>query len=322
MQPDAEFARATDPYRRELLVHCYRMLGSFHDAEDVVQETYLRAWRGFGQFEGRSSVRTWLYRIATRACLTALDSSVRRVLPSGIGAPTDDHSADLPRRPDLPWLEPLPDAATEGSADDPAAVAIRRDSTRLAFVAALQELPARQRAALVLRDVLAFSAAEVGELLDLSTASVTSALQRARTQLATATPSEEMVTMTGDIDEDLLHRFVAAFESADIESLTALFRQDIELEMPPIPTWFAGLPAVVGFFAHRVFAGDRRRLVTTRANGCPAAATYVQRPDGTFHAHSIQVLETAEGKITRIYAFLDVSLFACFALPTVLPAEA
>jgi RNA polymerase sigma-70 factor (ECF subfamily) len=316
--PEADFARLADPYRRELLVHCYRMLGSFHDAEDVVQETYLRAWRGFGAFEGRASVRTWLYRIATRACLTALDSKGRRVLPAGLGGPSTDGTAALSaHRIDLPWLEPLPDAAVDSEADDPATIAARRESTRLAFVAALQTLPARQRAALVLRDVLAWPAADVAELLELSVPAVNSALQRARAHLAAARPSEEMVTMTPDVDEQLLARFVAAFEANDVAALTTLLRRDVELEMPPIPTWFSGRDAVAGFFGHRVLTGICRKFVPTRANGCPAAAAYQLGDDGRLHAHSIQVLETRDGQIAHIYAFRDPTLFATFGLPDV-----
>jgi RNA polymerase sigma-70 factor, ECF subfamily len=320
-KPDEiEFGRRTDPYRRELLVHCYRMLGSFHDAEDAVQDTYLRAWRAYDRFEERSSVRTWLYRIATRACLTALESKGRRILPSGLGAPSDDPHAPLDaRRPEVTWLGPLPDDAVHSDADDPATITARRESTRLAFVAALQELPAKQRAALVLRDVLAWPAADVADLLELSTAAVNSALQRARAQLARSRPSEETITITPDIDEDVLARFVTAFETADVAGLTALLRHDVELEMPPAPTWFAGRDAVVGFFVHRPLAGRARRLMPTRANGCPAAASYVLGADGLYHAHSIQVLEIEGAEITHVYAFLDTDLFAAFAMPLVLP---
>jgi RNA polymerase sigma-70 factor (ECF subfamily) len=319
---EAEFAAQTDPFRRELLAHCYRMLGSFHDAEDVVQETYLRAWRGFAAFEWRSSVRTWLYRIATRACLTALENKGRRVLPSGIGAPSDNPAGKLAeRRGDVPWLQPLPDAAVGSDAEDPAVVAARRESTRLAFVAALQELPARQRAALVLRDVLAWPASEVAELLDMSVVAVNSALQRARTHLQKSSPAEELVTMTSDVDLELLNRFVTAFEAADMPALSALFRDDVRLEMPPIPTWFDGRDAVIEFFASRVLVGGRRQLVPTSANGCPAAATYVADGEGRLRAHNIQVLDVREGRVECVYAFLDTDLFAAFGLPLEWPAE-
>jgi RNA polymerase sigma-70 factor (ECF subfamily) len=316
--PEAEFAQLADPYRRELLVHCYRMLGSFHDAEDVVQETYLRAWRGYPQFEGRASMRTWLYRIATRACLTARESTSRRMLPSGLGGPSDDGRVPLAEQQrEVPWLEPLPDMAVRSDADDPATIAARRESTRLAFIAALQQLPARQRAALVLRDVLDWPAADVAEMLETTVASVNSALQRARAELAGAPPSEEEVVMTADVDEQVLDQFVTAFETADVALLTTLLRRDVELEMPPIPTWFSGRDAVAGFFEHRVMTGVQRHFVRTSANGCPATAAYQRDADGRWRAHSIQVLETRDGAIAHIYAFLDTALFAAFGLPEV-----
>ena len=311
---EAEFAVAVDPYRRELLAHCYRMLGSYHDAEDAVQETLLRAWRGYDRFEGRSSVRTWLYRIATRVCLTAADSRERRVLPAGIGSPSTEGSAPLAaRRPEVPWLEPIPDAAF---APDPADVVTSRETTRLAFVAALQTLPARQRAALLLRDVVGLSAAEVAEQLELSVAAVTSALQRARAQVERDLHPEEVV-MAG-VDETLLDKYVAAFEQADLAALAALLRHDVQLQMPPVPTWFAGRDAVLGFFAARPLRvpGDGgRRLLATRANGCPAVGTYIRQPDGRYAPHSIVVLDTVDGQITHIYAFVDPELFGVFALP-------
>ncbi len=317
--PDPEFARLADPHRRELLVHCYRMLGSFHDAEDLVQETYLRAWRAYDRFEHRASMRTWLYRIATRACLTALESKGRRVLPSGLGGASDDWQIRLDgRRYEVPWLEPLPDSAVHDDGDDPAAIAVRHETTRLAFVAALQQLPAKQRAVLVLREVLEWPAAEVAELLDTTVPAVNSALQRARAQLAGASPAEEEVVMTPDIDADVLDRFVTAFENADVALLTELLRRDVELEMPPIPTWFAGREAVAGFFGNRIFpSATNRFFVRTRANGCPAVATYQPADDGRLAAHSIQVLELVDGQIAHVYAFLDPSLFGCFGLPAV-----
>lgn len=187
----ADFARLTDPFRRELLAHCYRMLGSIHEAEDLVQETYLLAWRAYGDFEGRSSLRTWLYKIATRACLKALERGTRRPLPSGLSGPSADPEGPVdPRRPETPWLQPFPDTLL---APDPATTVESRHTTRLAFAAALQHLPPRQRAVLLLRDVLAWRAAEVAQLLNTTTASVNSSLQRARTQLAAADPVEDNV---------------------------------------------------------------------------------------------------------------------------------
>jgi RNA polymerase sigma-70 factor, ECF subfamily len=313
-----DFTARTDPYRRELLAHCYRMLGSMHDAEDLVQETYLRAWRGYPAFEGRSSVRTWLYTIATRACLNALASRDRRVLPAGLGPAATDPDAPLsPRLDGVAWLEPLPGAILDHPAD-PAAIVGLRERTRLAFVAAAQHLPARQRAALLLQDVLGWPAAEVADLLGTSVAATNSALQRARAGLARAGLREDEVDYRGAVEARLLDRFVTAFEHADVDGLARLLRVDVELEMPPIPTWFAGRRAVLGFFAGRALAGPGRRVLPLSANGYPAAATYVRTPAG-YEQHSIQVLEVAGGRIARIYAFLDLSLFGRFGLPSTLP---
>ena len=316
---EAEFARRSDPFRRELLAHCYRMLGSFHDAEDVLQETYLRAWRGYDAFEERASMRTWLYRIATNACLNALERSGRqRVLPSGLGpASTDGPGVLGDHEPEIPWLQPVPDAAiADPATDDPAAVAERRETTRLAFVAALQRLPARQRAALLLRDVLALSAAETADALELSVAAVNSALQRARAQLAAV---QEEDAMRASVDERVVEQYVRAFETSDIGLLAGLLRRDVCLEMPPIATWFSGYDDVMRFFADAVLASGRvRRLLPIRANGGVGVATYAQRADGRFHAHSIQVLEVEDGQISHVYAFLDPELFPAWGLPEVL----
>src|SRR3954471_3967580 len=245
VQPD--FLSQADPYRRELLAHCYRMLGSVHDAEDLVQETYLRAWRAFEKFEGRSTLRTWLYRIATSACLTALESRGRRPLPAGLGGPSETGGQPLEASPEVAWLEPYP------TDDDPAAVGAERESMRLAFIAALQHLPPRQRAVLILRDVLAWRAAEVAELLDTSTAAVNSALQRARAQLQLVGPAED--DPAGPLDRRhrvLLDRYVAAFENSDVDALLRLLQDDVTLEMPPEPVWYAGRDLVASFVAEHI----------------------------------------------------------------------
>ncbi|MGW4565502.1 RNA polymerase subunit sigma-70 [Streptomyces sp. NPDC004561] len=310
--PDAEFTALAEPFRPELLAHCYRMLGSIHDAEDLVQETYLRAWRGFDRFEGRSSVRRWLYMIATRACLTALETRSRRPLPSGLGAPSDDHRvAVAAREPSVAWLQPAPDALV--GADDPAAIAARRTGVRLAFIAALQFLSARQRAVLTLRDVLAFRTTEVAEMLDTTSAAVDSALRRARARLAEAGPVEDDLAEPDErTRRTLLDDYVDAFTRADPDALVKLLRADVEMEMPPIPTWFTGRRAVIGFLAGRVLHRDLWRMVPTHANGQPALVVHKHTGDGRYEAYGVQVLTLIGARIARITAFNDPSLVPTF----------
>ena len=317
---DEDFVRLADAFRRELLAHCYRMVGSIHDAEDLVQETYLRAWRSHHEFEGRSSLRTWLYRIATNACLSALQRGGRRPLPSGLGGPSDDPQASITQAlTEVPWLQPIPDALLDAAPDDPAAIVASRHSVRLAFVAALQHLPPRQRAVLLLRDVLALRAAEVAEMLDTTAVAVNSTLQRARTQLAHINPAEDETAEPSDSEHrELLDKYVAAFENADMAALAKLLRADAALEMPPIAVWFSGRDVVIRFFEARVFSVPRGwRMLRTRANGQPAVATYLRDDDGVFRAHGVQLLTISAGGIKRITAFRDVSLFAKFGLPPV-----
>jgi len=323
MPSDAEFAALVEPFRPELLAHCYRMLGSTHDAEDLVQETYLRAWRAYGRFEGRSSVRRWLYKIATMACLTALQTRSRRPLPSGLGAPSTDHRVAMaPREPSVAWLQPAPDTLFGG--DDPAAIVAARTGVRLAFIAALQLLSARQRAVLTLRDVLAFRTAEVAEMLDTTTAAVDSALRRARAHLVEAGPvQDDLAEPDEEAQRTLLDGYVDAFTRADADALLSLLRADVELEMPPIPTWFTGRRAVVGFLAGRVLRGqDQWRMVPTRANRQPALAVYGRAGDGRYEAYGVQVLTVIGVRIARITAFNDAGLVSTFGFaPAVSPGQ-
>ncbi|AKH84136.1 RNA polymerase factor sigma-70 [Streptomyces sp. CNQ-509] len=322
---EEDFLRLSDPYRRELLAHCYRMLGSVHDAEDLVQETYLRAWRSYGNFEGRSSLRTWLHTIATRACLTALERRQRRPLPTGLGGPGDDPAGELTERPEVPWLEPVPDVLVEPSEADPAAVVGSRESVRLAFVAALQHLPPRQRTVLLLRDVLRWKATEVAELLDTSTASVDSALQRARAQLEKAAPSEESVAEPADAARrELLDRYVEAFVTKDVREIVRLFTEDVVWEMPPVPEWFRGPDRVATLVSVQCpYAPGEARLLPVGLNGQPGYALYTRGPDGDHHPFALHVLTVAPGgdAISHVGCFFDTSLFATAGLPAVLSGE-
>ena len=318
-----EFARLTDPFRGELLAHCYRMLGSVHDAEDQLQETLTRAWRSYGEFEGRSSLRTWLYRIATNACLRALETRARRPLPSGLGAPGDDPAGQLAAaRPEVPWLQPIPDALLSSGADDPAEIAASRASVRLALIAALQYLPARQRAVLILRDVLGWRSAEVAGLLGTSTAAVNGALQRARAHLAQAAPAEDEISEPADPGvQALLGRYATAFENADVAGLIRLLRDDAVFEMPPIPTWYVGREPIGRFLAARVLLrpGDFR-LLPAAANGQPAFAAYLRAKGGVHRAHGVCVLTVTPSGLSRVVSFNDPGLVATFGLPESLPA--
>jgi RNA polymerase sigma-70 factor (ECF subfamily) len=315
--PSEDFVALTARFRRELLAHCYRMLGSVDDAEDLVQETYLNAWRSYHTFEGRASLRTWLYRIATRACLKALQRNGRRPLPSGLYAPADDPRSPVGReRAEVGWLQPIPDAMFIAEPDDPAATVEARQTTRLALVAALQYLPPRQRAVLILRDVLDWRAAEVAELLDTTTAAVNSALQRARAQLADAAPAEQDIAEPSEpARRALLDRYATAVVNVDLTELTRLLTEDASWEMPPYGTWFTGRDMVVGFLATRLPLHHGIRLVPTRANAQPAFGMYLAGPDGVYHGRAIQVLTVTNAGVARVVAFHDPELFPRFGLP-------
>jgi RNA polymerase sigma-70 factor, ECF subfamily len=317
-----DFTDLTTRYRGELLAHCYRMLGSVDEAEDLVQETFLRAWRSYEGFEGRSSVRTWLYRIATNVCLTAIERRGRRPLPSGLGGPVQDPDAWLEAAPEVPWLQPLPDMLVTADRADPATVTAARAGVRLAFAAALQYLSGRQRAILILRDVLQWPAADVAELLGTTTTAVNSGLRRARTQVAHAMPTEAELAEPDDAAQRaLLERFAAAIERADAGALAELLRADAVLEMPPFLTWFAGRDAVASFVGSRLLTapGDLR-LVPVTANGQPAFAVYRLGEHGVYQAHALQVLTLTATGIARIVAFADPGPFTPFGLPPEYPA--
>jgi RNA polymerase sigma-70 factor, ECF subfamily len=314
MPDSAGFAQATEPFRRELVAHCYRMLGSIQDAEDLVQETYLRAWRAYGGFEGRSSVRTWLYQIATNRCLTELTRPGRRILPSGTGDPEPNPDAQLETATEVNWLQPAPDALVLTESADPAAVVAARAGLRLALIASWQYLPPRQRAMLILRDVLAFSAAEVAAMLDTSTASVKSGLQRARARLGELALAESQITEpSAPRVRALLDQYIAAFENADAAALEGLLLEDATLEATPLRTWFAGRATCVPFLREHLLGspGDWRMLPTS-ANGQPAAAAYTRDPDGTYQPYGICVLTVTSTGIRRISSFGDPGLLTMF----------
>ncbi len=317
-----DFPQVTDPYRRELLAHCYRMTGSVHDAEDLVQETYLRAWRAYHSFEGRSSVRTWLYRIATNVCLTALEGRDRRPLPAGLGTASSEAGAPLEERGEIPWLEPFPDAALDaGTQGDPLTVVTDRDTIRLAFVAALQHLPARQRAVLILRDVLRWKAAEVAGALETTTASVNSALQRAHATLKKADLSEDTVSEPTAEQKEMLDCYVQAFWEKDIEAIVSMLTRDAIWEMPPFTGWYQGAENIGRLIDTQCPGGTHdMRMVPTRANGQPAFALYMRGEDGSFHPFHLQVLTLGTAGVEHVGAFFEPSLFARFGLPPSLPA--
>ena len=310
-----------EQYRVELTAYCYRMLGSV-EAEDAVQETFIRAWRGFDRFEGRAALRSWLYRIATNVCLDMLEGRKRRARPMDLG-PASEPIVENLRTPEIPWLEPMPDARVvpEG---DPAAVAEARESIRLAFVAALQHLPPKQRAVLILREVLRWKASEVAELLDTTIASVNSALQRARATLeASNTDATTTAPSVDAANAELLERYVAAFERYDMEALTSLIHEDATQSMPPFDMWLAGRADILTWWVGPG-AGCRgsRVIPVMAANGAPAFGQYKPSESGEgYEPWALQVLEIEDGKIVELTFFLDTqTLFPLFGLPLELGA--
>jgi RNA polymerase sigma-70 factor (ECF subfamily) len=315
--PTRELELRLDEYRAELTAHAYRMLGSAFEAEDAVQETLLRAWRSLDRFEGRAALRTWLYRIATNVCLDMLRGRQRRALPMDLGPA---RTADAPlgeALPEVTWLEPIPDARVLPAGGDPAELAESRETIRLAFVAALQHLPPRQRAVLILREVLRWKATEVAELLDTTVASVNSALQRARAGLAA---SDVTVAGTSEPEDDeqraLLARYVDAFERYDMDSLTALLHEDATWSMPPYELWLRTHRDIRRWCLGPGIGCRGSRLVPTVASGSPAFGQYKPAPGGGYEPWSLQVLELSAGRITGISFFLDTArLFPLFGLP-------
>ena len=313
-----DFERRTAPYRRELLAYCYQMLGSVHDAEDLVQETLLRAWRAYDRFDdSRASLRTWLHRIATNVCLTALESRARRPLPSGLGGPGDDPHAPMIPGQEVPWVQPMPDALILGTQPaDPASIILSRGRLRLALIAAMQLLPPRQRAILIMREVLEWSAAEVASALDTTPAAVNSGLQRARARLSDQGIAEDLV------DEPLLQeqralvdRYVAAFVDADLTALAGLLTDDVLLEMPPVLNWYEGREHYVQFMARAYeLRGTNWRALPVAANGQAALAAYAWA-GVDYLAHSIQLFSVTAAGIVRTTVFADPSLFTVFDLP-------
>lgn len=318
MADSAGFSAATEPYRCELVAHCYRMLGSVADAEDVVQEAYLRAWRSYDGFAGRSSVRTWMYQIATNACLTALERRKRRGLPSSFyDAETDPGTFPVEAGADVAWLEPVPDALALPETADPAAIVAARAGLRLALIASLQYLPPRQRAVLVLRDVLDFSAAEVAAMLGGTTASVKSALQRARARIAELSPAADQITEPAAPQaRALLEEYIAAFERADVAALERLLVRDVILEATPLRTWFAGRAGCVPFLRDRVLGpAGTWRMLPVSANGQPAAVEYLRDPQGDYRPYGVVVLTVCAAGISRVSSFGDPRLVGLFGFP-------
>ena len=306
-----------EQHRRELTGYCYRMLASPFEAEDAVQETFIRAWRGIDRFERRAALRSWLYRIATNVCLDMLGGRERRARPMDLGPAREPIADNLNALPEVTWIEPVPDTLVLGDAD-PAAVAIARESIRLAFVAALQHLPARQRAVLILCEVLRWKASEVAELLDTTVASVNSALQRARATLeATDLPAGETIAKLSEADSELLARYVEAFEAYDIDALTSLIQEDATQSMPPYDLWLRGRDDIFAWwFGPGIGCRGSRVIPTTTANGSPAFGQYKPDAAGGFEPWALQVLELSDGRIVEFTFFLGTeTLFPLFGLP-------
>jgi RNA polymerase sigma-70 factor (ECF subfamily) len=313
--PGAHAFGELEQYRSELTAYCYRMLGSPFDAEDAVQDSFVRAWRNRDRFEGRSAMRSWLYRIATNVCLDMIKGKERRARPMDLGPAVEPIEANLNVPAEVTWLEPIP-LHLIAPERDPAEVAVANESIRLAFVAALQNLPARQRAVLILREVLDWQATEVAELLDTSVASVNSALQRARATLAKSNATDPPAPLT-DADRALLERYVAAFERYDVKALTSLIQEDARQSMPPYDMWLSGRDDIFKWwFGPGIGCKDSIVLPAVSANGMPTFGQYKPSPNGGHDPWALQVLELSGGRISELTFFLDTArLFPLFGLP-------
>ncbi len=311
-----EFAALVAPHRRALLVHCYRMLGSWTEAEDALQDALLRAWQAHARFEGRAALGTWLYRIATNVCLSRLSSQHARAIPQSLGPAADSDQNMASALEEARWIEPAPDHLIV----DPQTRAIERESVALAFVVALQRLAPRQRAVLLLRDVLDYEATEVAHMLETSVASVTSALARARLGLEQARSALSMASAPTSLEQaQLLERYVKAWEARDIETLVALLRADADFSMPPYPTWFKGRAAIESVLRNRIFAQERRFLLKpTSAGGQPAFILYkADKSNPVFHAHGVQVVWAGRDEVHSVVTFLQPGLVTGFGFPPV-----
>jgi RNA polymerase sigma-70 factor (ECF subfamily) len=305
-------------HRRELTGYCYRMMGSSFEAEDAVQETMIRAWKGYDRFEGRAALRSWLYRIATNVCLDMLGGRQRRARPMDLGAePVSRASGPGPTRPEATWIEPIPTGRVVPDDGDPGDVAVARESVKLAFIGALQHLPPRQRAVLILREVLRWKADEVARLLGTTVASVNSALQRARATIESSDlSSTDVPEQVDDDQEPLLSRYLDAFQRYDMDALTALLHEDATQSMPPYEMWLKGRDDVLDFWVGPGAECRGSRLVPTTANGQPAFGQYRPSPDGGFEPWALQVVEITDGRITDMMFFLDTErVFPLFGLP-------
>lgn len=314
---EVAFRELVAPHRRELRAYCYRMAGSLDDADDLLQESLLRAWRGLATFEGRSSLRTWLYRVTWSACVDGLEGKAQRMLPIDLGPPSDENEPMPPPRLDG-WLGPCPASLYVDDAPSPEARYSGRETVALAFLAALQLLPPKQRALLIARDVVGWSSEECAEWLGTTVSAVNSALQRARETMDAKRGGWSALPVEDETTRALVARYVAAWESADVTALVALLHEDATLSMPPIPLWLRGPRSIGASLRAMVLPPEARgifRLVPTQANGLPSLATYQKGPDGAFAAASLQLLEIAGSQVRAMTAFLDPTLLARFGLP-------